>query len=143
MLGRRQMPDIVNVWFPRKALGILRARQHESRRGPAIGSLQEQPVEHRLSIRGIGTQIRQVARKTRIGRSRPMNIRIDASIEGSNRARAEPALQIIERLASREAQHEIEIAQAITRQVRHGLAVSNARQRDRRVEVVKDLGGGS
>ena len=60
MLGRRQMPDEVDVVGPGKVLRILRAADQEAPLRPAPRRLDEQRLERRLPVRGIGAEIGQI-----------------------------------------------------------------------------------
>ena len=57
-----------------------------------------------------------------------MDLRVDASIEGCDRARAERGTQFVERAAARVGQHDVELAEACFGQIRNRMAIAQARR---------------
>jgi hypothetical protein len=71
MVSRRQMFDPLHVSRPFDIPWILRPRDHEAHVGQAARGLQQQPLEGRLTIRAVGTEIAEIPSGWAINRSIP------------------------------------------------------------------------
>ena len=79
--------------------------------------LQKEALHAVLPVGGVRAEVGKVAGVMRGRRHRLMGGRIDRTIERQRGARAEAGAKLVERLAARETEDEIESAQAIRRQI--------------------------
>ncbi len=137
MLRRRQVADKVDVLRPREIRRILRAADQESLRaaaaGPAPGAgAPESPAGRRRRCRD-----RRAPPALRPGAAGTMQRRIDRAVERCDAPRAQARAQRRQRRAAGVAQHEVEAAQPLGREIRHRLSRRQPRQRHRGIEVVE------
>ena len=111
------MPDEPDVLGPGERLRIARARQDEAPAGPAARRLDEQGVQRRLAVGGPGADEGQIRGEGRVRLGRAVNLGVDVAVERRGPPRAQPLAQEPQRLAPRVGQDEVEIGQALGRQV--------------------------
>ena len=140
MLGGRQVADEVDVRASRgNPAGYCAPPIRKRRSGPRRGRLDEQALERRLPVGGVGAEIGQVGAESRLRAARAMHGRIDVAVERRDPARAEPASAARRARAAGVAQHEVEVARGRAgRYRRSARRVASARQRHGRVEIVED-----
>src|SRR5438477_12308913 len=105
MLRRRKMLDKKNICSPWKLGWVLRAAHDEARFGRAASGLDEQIVQHALSILRIRAEIRERAPIHFLRRDAPMHVGIDAAVERRNFLCAQLEFERIKRRSTREAQN--------------------------------------
>ena len=99
------MLDKKNICSPWKLGWILRAAHDEARFGRAASGLDEQIVQHALSILRVRAEIRERAPIHFLRRDAPMHVGIDAAVERRNFLCAQLEFERIKRRSTREAQN--------------------------------------
>jgi Glycosyltransferase WbsX len=137
MVSRRQMFDPLHVSRPFDIPWILRPRDHEAHVGQAARGLQQQPLEGRLTIRAVGTEIAEIPSGWAINRSIPCFV--DRAVQRAGPPSAEFVSQAIQGGTAGEREIEVQF-RYLTRGQIGFLARIQSRKGDRSVDVVEPDG---
>jgi hypothetical protein len=140
MVDRSDMLEALDVLGPDDVVRVLRAGDHEAELREAPCRLNQQPLQHRLPVGAIGTEIGQVPALRPFQRG--IRRGIDRAVQRPCRRGAIAPLNEVERRATREGEIEVVAADQLRGDVL-GLPSGELRERDRRVDIVegRDLAG--
>ena len=137
MLRWLNMPGKEDVLRPRKILRILRTTDQEYSTGQPSRGLDEKPLQRILPIFSVSPKVGKVAREALICVHSPVSLGIDTAIQGSNSPGSQTIPQLVQRLATRITQNQIEIPQPARSKIRDRSAGLNTLERHRRVQVIE------
>src|SRR5438552_19046814 len=113
MLRRRKVLHEPDVLGPGKLFRILRASENELLFRKTMRRLDEELLQHSLTIGRVGSEIRKIRFVSRRTRCRLVQLRIDAAIERRDAPGSQERAQFIKSTAANIAQHQIEISESV------------------------------
>ena len=134
MVGGPDVFEALDIVRPSDRCRVLRARHDETQMGSPPSRIDQEALQHRLSVVAIGSEVAQVPSRWVVART--VALGVDAAIKRSRSWRTELPRQTIEHRAAGEGEIEIVAGDQVGREIVAGAALDGGHG-DRRVDVVE------